>query len=645
MSTHTSPLSRYRVAAIQYEPILGEKEKNIHHLLNLVEEAAQHNARIIVVPEMATTGYCWTSRVEIAPYVEAIPGPTTELFQAIAQRYQCYIALALAEVDPRTQVYYNSTVLLGPEGCIGTYRKIHSYLSELRWARDGDLGIPVWETPLGRLSALICSDARYFEAARLAALRGTDVLLLATNWDDERCPNSWWMARAFENGMYVIAANRYGQERGMQFSGGSCILNPDGSIQSYHDNGEGIAYGEVDLERSRNKNWGSGNEVAGHRFADRRPREYVTIAHNTYLWEPLRYHGLYDLGELPEGQLSCVGFIQLKLDTFSSSSSQETIASLHELVRTFMRDNAPASPDVLVLPELLLPGPVPASNGPRCTPEEIAAHFRQGAISVPGPETDALTAIADELQVSMVIGVAERADETCYNTVLLIDPEGIYGTYRKLHLTQRDQLWATAGNLGLSTFDTPTGRIGLATGYDVLFPETLRVLAGQGADLVCAPTLLDFPDPIGLAPSTIPHLLNTPEGYDPQHFIIWRVRAAEHHVYLALTNWNGQYCGIRANGMSGIFAPSHRSDLWPEVIADEEDEPGLMMMTIDTREQRTGRRTTRTLEYAPGMMAGSLTGELAYDIRDSIPGNVVRSKPLLRKRQPFWYLDLVKTEL
>jgi hypothetical protein len=66
------------------------------------------------------------------------------------------------------------------------------------------------------------------------------------------------------------------------------------------------------------------------------------------------------------------------------------------------------------------------------------------------------------------------------------------------------------------------------------------------------------------------------------------------------------------------------------------------MMTIDTREQRTGRRTTQTLTYSPGDMAGSLTGELAYSLLDSIPGNVVRSKPNLRKRQPFWYLDLVR---
>jgi len=123
---------------------------------------------------MATTGYCWASRMEIAPFVEPIPGETTERFQMLASRYHCYIALGLPEVDPSTNVYYNSVALLGPQGLVGKYRKLHSYMSEPRWARDGDLGIPVWETELGRLSVLICMEPM---AARLAALRDVDVLL------------------------------------------------------------------------------------------------------------------------------------------------------------------------------------------------------------------------------------------------------------------------------------------------------------------------------------------------------------------------------------------------------------------------------------------------------------------------------------
>src|SRR5947209_7036212 len=226
MSTSLSSFNRYRVAAIQYESTLGEKEKNVADLLRLVEEAAQHEARLIVLPEMATTGYCWESRAEIAPHVEPIPGPTTNRFQQLAASYNCYIAVSLPEVEPATNVYYNSMALIGPEGVIGTYRKIHSYISEPRWARDGDLGMPVWETPLGRLAGLICMDVEYFESARIPALHDADVLIFPNNWLDEICPSSRWMARAFENGVYLIAADRYGCERGTQFSGGSCIINP-----------------------------------------------------------------------------------------------------------------------------------------------------------------------------------------------------------------------------------------------------------------------------------------------------------------------------------------------------------------------------------------------------------------------------------
>ena len=653
LSSPSSPVfTTYRVAAIQYEPIFAEKEQNVRHLLRLVEEAARHDARLIVLPEMATTGYCWESREEVAPMVEPIPGPTTQRFQELATRFGCYITVSLPEVDPLTNVYYNSAVLLGPDGLIGVYRKVHAYLSEPRWARDGDLGFPVWETPLGRLSCLICMDANYFEAARVPALHGADVLLFPTNWLEEKSPSIWWMARAFENGVYFIAANRYGRERGVQFSGGSCILNPDGTIQAYIDNGEGIVYGEVDLSKSREKQWNHPHEPMGDRLADRRPEEYVTLLQNTYLWEPLRYHGLYGLGELPPGQLSCVGILQTDLQEALPDFAPDRVRSLHTLIETLMRDHAPARPDILVLPELMLPGPLPqqesfATRQPfqPLTAERLAAHFRDNALRIPGPETEALVALADSLQISLVIGVAERDQGAYYNTVLLIDPEGIYGHYRKLHLTNAERLWAQPGNRGLPVFDTPTGRVGLATGYDILFPETLRVLAGKGADLVCAPTLLNFPDAIGLPPTTVHHLMSVaPDEYDPMHYVIWRLRSSENNVYLALANWGGQAQGIRANGLSGLYAPLNTTYPWNEVIADE-GEPMLMMMTIDTREQRTGRRTTHHLGYSPGDMAGSLTGELAYDIRDSIPGNAVRAKPQLRKRQPFWYLDLVRPNL
>lgn len=651
MSTHFSqqPLyTTYRVATVQYEPTLGEKEKNILDLLRLVEEAASHGARLIVLPALATTGAGWLSSDEIAPYVEPIPGPTSERFQALARRYDCYIALGMPEVDPATQLYYNSVALLGSAGVVGTYRKIHSNIGDPRWARDGDLGIPVWETPLGRISALICIDMQYFEAARSAALRGADVLVLPTNWTEDTAPSSWWMMRAFENGMFVVAANRYGRDRGVNYQGGSCVIDPAGKVQAFQPTGEGIVYGEVDIQRSRDKIWRHKGETIGSPLADRVPSEYRLVVQNSYLWEPLRYHSLYELGELPIGQLSCAGIVQWELREFMDNPDQtlvERIQAMQGILSMLMRDNAPAVPDVLVLPELVLPGPVPQRLHGAVTSEELAAYYRSNAIQIPGPETEALVSLANELQVSLVVGVAERAEEGYYNTVLLLDPEGVYGFYRKIHLSQRDRLWARPGNLGFPTFDTPAGRIGLATGYDVLFPESLRVLASKGTDLVCAPALLNFPTPLGMTlPVSSGSAAPPIPMHDPFYFLPWRMRAAEHNVYLALANWFGTEQGMQANGLSGIFSPAPVSYGLSEVIADE-DESGLMMMTIDTREQRTGRRTTRMLEYSPGDMAGSLTGELAYNILDSIPGNAVRAKPMLRKRQPYWYMDIVRNDL
>ena len=91
----------YKVAAIQYAPTLFEKERNLLEQLEMVEEAARNDAKLIVLVEMATTAYCFFDRAEIAPYVEPIPGPTTERFGELAARYGCYIVVGMPEVDPR----------------------------------------------------------------------------------------------------------------------------------------------------------------------------------------------------------------------------------------------------------------------------------------------------------------------------------------------------------------------------------------------------------------------------------------------------------------------------------------------------------------------------------------------------------------
>ena len=178
----------YTAAAVQFEPTLGAKAANIDGLLALVEEAAGKGAKLIVTPEMGTTGYCWFDRAEVKPQVEPIPGPTTDRFAAVARRLGVHIVIGMPEVDPASDLYYNSAVLIGPDGVVGTHRKTHPYISEPKWAASGDLGHQVFDTPLGRIALLICMDIHFVETARLTALGGADVICHISNWLAERTP-------------------------------------------------------------------------------------------------------------------------------------------------------------------------------------------------------------------------------------------------------------------------------------------------------------------------------------------------------------------------------------------------------------------------------------------------------------------------
>ena len=91
-----------RVATIQFEPKQFEKERNILELLRLIRQAAGSGSKLIVTPEMGTTGYCWYTREEVAPFVETIPGPTTDRFAEVAKEFETHVVLGLPEVDPAT---------------------------------------------------------------------------------------------------------------------------------------------------------------------------------------------------------------------------------------------------------------------------------------------------------------------------------------------------------------------------------------------------------------------------------------------------------------------------------------------------------------------------------------------------------------
>ena len=177
---------------------------------------------------MANIGYCFASREEVSPFVQPVPGPFTRQLEEIAARHGCVIVCGMGEVDEESDLYYNTAVVVGPQGYVGKYRKTHFFSADAKWAVEGDLGFPVWDTPVGRLGVEVCMDATYPETGRLLALQGAEVICFPTNWVGSIPPDHRWISQAFENGVYWIAANRCGSERGLEFLGGSCVIGPDG---------------------------------------------------------------------------------------------------------------------------------------------------------------------------------------------------------------------------------------------------------------------------------------------------------------------------------------------------------------------------------------------------------------------------------
>ncbi|HDL7012996.1 TPA: amidohydrolase [Yersinia enterocolitica] len=575
-------IAPYLAAAIQFEPLMFAKEANLRQLLVLVEQAAQKGARLITTPEMATTGYCWFDRQEIAPMVETVPGESTARFTELAQRYQCYIVLGMPEVDPQTALYYNSAVLIGPQGVIGCHRKSHPYISEPKWAAAGDVGHQVFDTPLGRIGMLVCMDIHFPETARSLALDGVDVICHISNWLAERTPAPYWISRAMENGCYLLESNRWGLERGVQFSGGSCIIEPDGNIAAVVDNGDGIAYAEIDINRSRQR------RVLGELvFDQRRPDYYHSLLSDSFLWNPQDFFGLYGQQPLPPGKQSRITVAQF-CSTAQVEDNLATIIAMTE--EAVLQQNS----ELIVFPELALTGYLAG-----------AAH----AQTKDSPAVQALVRLAMTLRVYLVVGMAEKQQDKYYNTQILFGPEGVIGTYRQIHLSQAQQQWASAGE-HWRVFDTVLGRIGLLLGHDALLPESARILALMGCDIIACSAALPAGFTAAHQGSTVVQSYPIPTGADPLHWHLFRTRAGENNLYLAFANAIDD--SNERGGYSGIFGPEtftfprYERLLWQETQT--------VTQTIDTRS-----------------LAGS-----------PYPTNVVRRKGLVAMRQPHHYKPLLK---
>ncbi len=227
------------LALCQYAPQVGDPEGNRRRGSSWINRAADAGADLVVLPELASSGYTFESEEEALLCADDTGGSTISEWARLCRERSLHVVCGFSE--RAGGISYNAAALLGPQGVLGVYRKAHLFNDEKSYFAPGDTGFPVFSLPFGKVGILICYDIWFPEAARVLAVRGAELLCVPTNWvanfrkqaADDR---GWTMGDyacvglATQNQLFVAAADRIGEERGVQFVGCSCLVGPDGSM-------------------------------------------------------------------------------------------------------------------------------------------------------------------------------------------------------------------------------------------------------------------------------------------------------------------------------------------------------------------------------------------------------------------------------
>jgi len=272
-----------RVASCQLSLQVAEPERNRSVAVAAVGEAVARGAQVVVLPELTPSGYVFTDAAEARSLAESARGITAGQWGSLAAAHQIVIVGGFCELGPDGRLY-NSAMLVDPDGVRVIYRKVHLWNDEADFFTPGDQPPPVVDTTFGRISMMICYDVEFPEWVRLPALAGAELLAVPTNWPAEPLPagerpmvTTNIQVAAFANRMFVAAACRCGDERGVSWTGGSVIAGPDGYPLAGPASscGEGAARQEIliascELRLARNKATSPRNDA----HADRRPELY-----------------------------------------------------------------------------------------------------------------------------------------------------------------------------------------------------------------------------------------------------------------------------------------------------------------------------------------------------------------------------------
>lgn len=235
-----------KVAAVQYRPPKGEPERARDQIVAWTKAALGVGARLVVFPEMATTGYIWPSAEALAPHAERADGPTAAALAPLARQAGAWVLVGFPELAEDGGLY-NAALLLGPDGAARPpYRKVLLYEADRPWARPGERRV-LLESEAGLVAPAICMDMN--DDGLIAGLHQyrVDVLAFLTNWVEEGSDVwAYWRRRLFGWRGALVAADTWGEDSGTRFAGRSVIWGPGGSVlASAGPVGDGLVVAEI----------------------------------------------------------------------------------------------------------------------------------------------------------------------------------------------------------------------------------------------------------------------------------------------------------------------------------------------------------------------------------------------------------------
>ncbi len=218
------------IAVAQMKPRLGESEDNLVRISDMIARiATQQKVDLIVFPELVTSGS--ELGLRFTEMAQRVPGPTVNLIAKRANEYGVYVAFGMVTKERVESVLYNSAIVIGPEGdLVDIYNKVHLRGEERMAFREG-FKLPVIDTEFGSIGLMIGYDLAFPEVARALVLDGAEVICVLANWEAANIDEwkTFLRARAYENAVYMVGANRVGEDITLTFGGESMIVGPRGA--------------------------------------------------------------------------------------------------------------------------------------------------------------------------------------------------------------------------------------------------------------------------------------------------------------------------------------------------------------------------------------------------------------------------------